>query len=177
MLLHWRCHPWWLILAIALLVKPSYPTDSQVSITKFGLYQMATSCKIFCQISDLRLLTAFLVLLLVRITGFLSLLYFSCPDSFHQYGQAMVYLPDTVSEAVHPVVPLCCAQTCTRGSSSLLVCFSHTTRVPWGLQEGMCGWLVSGVRRICRCCGFQDSLFFRFFFFLIYVCDFDCVSI
>lgn len=128
MLLHWRCHPWWLMLAIALLVKPSYPTDSQVSITKFGLYQMATSCKIFCQISDLRVLTAFLVLLLVRITGFLSLLYFSCPDSFHQYGQAMVYLPDTVSEAVHPVVPLSLCPDMHAGlllSSGML--FAHHT--------------------------------------------------
>lgn len=167
MLLHWRCHPWWLMLAIALLVKPSYPTDSQVSITKFGLYQMATSCKIFCQISDLRVLTAFLVLLLVRITGFLSLLYFSCPDSFHQYGQAMVYLPDTVSEAVHPIVPL---SLCPDMHAGLLlssgVLFAHHTGALG--SSGRYVWMAGErcekdmqVLRISRLSVFQIFFFFN----------------
>lgn len=86
------------------------------------------------------MLVVFLVFLLARITGFLLLL----PPApwLCQYGQAMAYLPDTVSKAARPVVPLLLCPDMQIGTPLRWYAFRTQHRVLWSLEECVCVWMA-----------------------------------
>lgn len=101
---------------------------------------MAGSCKIFCQISCLHVLGIFLVFLLVRIMGFILSCTSSCL-SVLSYGLVMAYVPDAVSEAVHPIMPLLLWSDMETGLLFSGMLFAHHTGCP-GVFRKVCVWMA-----------------------------------